>query len=183
MRLRQYSWMARAAHEQAFATKTWFITLTYGPVRRRAILSAASRDNSRLGTDQRLIKAAGAYVSTYFKHLRKKQFALRYVCVPELHRDGFPHWHGLVHDLRGDITWDDLNAGWSPGFSVVKIVRDAKALRYVTKYLSKGKIGKVRSSLHYGDPKGEKRGDPPNATEGSEGGKGESLEKEKEGVI
>lgn len=144
--------MARAAHEQVFAKATWFITLTYGPRRRASVFERASAMDRDKTPEERLIQAAGVYVSHYFKLLRKKNFEFRYLCIPELHRNGFPHWHGLVHDQRGDLTWDDLSAGWSPGFSVVKIVRDANALRYVTKYLSKEKLGRVRASLNYGAP-------------------------------
>lgn len=152
MRLRQYSWMAKAAHEQAFAKRTWFVTLTFGANRRRAIFNAASAMDKPTDPGKRLIKAAGVYVSNYTKLLRSKGFAFRYVCVPELHRDGFPHFHGLVHDNRGDLTWDDLTDAYSAGFSVVKIVKDANALRYVAKYLSKEKLGRVRASFQYGAP-------------------------------
>lgn len=156
MRMRQYSWMARAAHEQAFAKSTWFTTFTFRPSERVAVHRAASsaRELSTYSPTQRLVSAAGVYVSGYMKALRKRGFAFRYVCVPELHRDGFPHFHGLIHDQRGDLHWDALTDSWSAGFSVVKIVRDANALRYVTKYLSKERIGRVRASLHYGSPAG-----------------------------
>lgn len=154
MKMRQYSWMARAAHEQAFAKRTWFVTLTYGPVRRRAIFAAASAAERDKGPGQRLITAAGTYVTAYAKTLRKRGFVFRSIFVPELHRDGFPHYHGLVHDQVGgpDIAWGDLTSAWSAGFSVVKVVKDANAIRYVTKYLSKAKMGRVRASLCYGAP-------------------------------
>lgn len=153
MAVRQYGWMARAASEQMFAKKTWFCTLTYGPNRRAAIMRAASlRDESEIPPEKRLITAAGCYVSAYSKTLRKRGFVFRQLWVPELHRDGFPHWHGLVHDTNGVITWGDLTSAWSAGFSVVKLVKDANAIRYVTKYLSKAKLGRVRASLCYGAP-------------------------------
>lgn len=152
MRLRQYSWMARAAHEQAFAKRTWFVTLTYGPNRRAAIMaSASSRIESGLPASKRLITAAGGYVSGLCKTLRKRGFEFRYLWVPELHRDGFPHWHGLIH-CTDALRWADITEAWSAGFSVVKLVRDANALRYVTKYLCKAKLGRVRASIHYGEP-------------------------------
>lgn len=154
MRARQYSWMARAAHEQAFAHATWFLTFTFRPSERVAVAQAASSagQQSTKSSTKRLVAAAGDYVSAYMKSLRKADFAFRYVCVPELHQDGFPHFHGLIHDLRGTMTWEVLTDSWSAGFSVVKIVRDANALRYVTKYLSKEYIGRVRASLNYGSP-------------------------------
>lgn len=159
--------MARAAHEQAFAKRTWFVTLTFAPKQRHAIMSAASADVSEKATGERLISAAGRYVSAYVKTLRKRGFALRYIFVPELHRDGFPHYHGLIH-CDDSLLWDDMTNAWSAGWSVVKLVRDANAIRYVTKYLSKAKLGRVRASICYGAPGpdliGEGLASPPGAT-------------------
>lgn len=152
LKARQWGWMARAAHEQVRAKKTWFVTLTYGPNRRRAVMAAASAEERTKAPGQRLVRAAGSYVAAYMKTLRKRGFEFRYVWVPELHRDGFPHFHGLVHDQRGDLTWAALTDAWSAGFSVVKLVRDARAIRYVTKYLAKDRIGRVRASFRYGAP-------------------------------
>lgn len=155
MRLRQWAWTARAAHEQTFAKRTWFITLTYGPNRRSAIMARATESRvagSEKTAVERLTTAAGWYVSNYCKTLRKRGFEFRYIFVPELHRDGFPHWHGLIHDQTGLMKWADLTEAWSAGFSVCKLVKDAKALRYVTKYLCKDRLGRVRASLGYGAP-------------------------------
>lgn len=102
--------------------------------------------------NRRLVEATGVAVTAYWKALRKRGYEFRYIAVPELHRDGFPHWHGLVHDLRGDLPWKPLNELWLSGFSVIKLVKDAKAIRYVTKYLAKDTTGRVRASLRYGDP-------------------------------
>jgi len=158
MRMRQWAWTARAAHEQVFAKKTWFITLTYGPVRRREIFASASAADRDLDPEQRLIAAAGVYVAGYIKTLRNRGFAFRYLCVPELHRNGFPHFHGLIHDSRGDMAWRDVAEPWvQNGFIVAKLVQDAKALRYVTKYLAKYRLGRIRSSLKYGTPHDAKR--------------------------
>lgn len=180
--------MARAAHEQALAKKTWFITLTYAPRHRESILIRATREGSEQSTGRRLVSAAGSYVSDYFKALRKRGHEFRYLCIPELHRDGFPHWHGLVHSKSGELTWSDLTLAWSCGFSVVKLVRDANALRYVTKYLCKEKLGRVRASLNYGASGLEaERPDatPSNGTAGPERGGEKGLgkeEKEKNGI-
>lgn len=156
-KLRQWAWTARAAHEQAFAKSTWFITLTFGPRRRSAIFAAATADERDLTPTKRLVSAAGAYVTTYTKTLRKRGFQFRHLCVPELHRDGFPHFHGLVHDQRGDLHLEALRACWNAGWEVTVPVRDANALRYVTKYLCKDNIGRIRASQQYGDPTGRLR--------------------------
>lgn len=113
-------------------------------------MAAASADERDVQPTKRLVSASGFYVSAYAKSLRKTGFTIRYIFVPELHRNGFPHWHGLVHDLGGNLAYDDLDAAWVGGFHVTKLVRDARALRYVTKYLSKYRIGRVRASINYG---------------------------------
>jgi hypothetical protein len=154
LKVRQWRWVSAAAHEQAFAFNTWFITLTYKPgFRAECFRSASAMENRKQSSTKRLVRASGHHVANYIKRLRKSDLSLRYVCVPELHRDGFPHWHGLVHDLTGNLTWERLTDEWSAGFSVVKIVRDANAIRYVAKYLSKDRIGRVRASRNYGAPR------------------------------
>lgn len=78
---------------------------------------------------------------------------LAYVIVPELHKDGAIHFHGL---FRGDLKLVDSGvksrrgkiynlADWKFGFSTVEELDDnyEKAVNYVCKYLSKSeeKIG------------------------------------------
>lgn len=155
--LRQYQWIARAAHEQAFAKRTWFITLTFRPVERARIMQRASARARAKTPGQRLVAESGVSVTKFIKRLRKPGFAFRYLWVPELHSNGFPHWHGLIHDLRGDMLWKDIASQWRDGFSVVKLVRDAKALRYVTKYLSKENSGSPRASLGYGESEADRQ--------------------------
>lgn len=150
LKARQHLWVLRAAHEQVSAKRTWFVTLTFGPKRRAAILQEASRMQGALSQPVRLVRASGWFVTTFLKRLRKAGFEFRYLIVAEPHRDGFPHFHGLLHDQRGDLDWKSINAQWSAGFLQCKLVRDAGALRYVTKYLSKGRYGKIRASSAYG---------------------------------
>jgi hypothetical protein len=153
--MRRWAWTSRAAHEQAFAKHTWFITLTFKPSERYRIAQSASLlDASKSSPDRRLVAASGTYISAYFRTLRREGYEIRYCCVPELHRNGFPHWHGLVHDQSGSLTWKGLSTAWTAGWSVCKLVKDAKAIRYVTKYLAKDRIGRVRASLEYGAPLG-----------------------------
>lgn len=119
-------------------------------------MRAAALDEREKPPTERLVTAAGRYITTYTKTLRKRGFQFRYIFVPELHRDGFPHFHGLIHDQGPDlIKWADLAACWVAGFQVSKAVRDARALRYVTKYLSKDRLGRVRASLNYGARDGD----------------------------
>lgn len=162
-RLRQWAWTARSAHEQVFAKKTWFATLTYRPSDRSAIMQRASATWQESDGDptKRLITASGSYVSNFCKTLRKRGFEFRYIFVPELHRNGFPHWHGLIFDQTGQLDWRQLTTAWSAGFSVMRLVRDANALRYVTKYLCKDNIGRVRASINFGSPGLVPPGEPP----------------------
>lgn len=153
LKLRQYQWMCRAASEQMDAERTWFFTFTYKPQVRAVIMREASilaSDQPQLSQPIRLCRSAGKYVAAYMRHLRKVGGPLRYVAIPEPHKDGFPHWHGLVHCLSGDLSHETLTLGWSHGWSVFKEVRDTGAIRYVTKYLAKDRYGRIRASLNYG---------------------------------
>lgn len=149
----QYSWLARSAHEQARAKGVWFVTLTFGPVRRREIFASASAmsENGASSTN-RLVRSSGRHVAKFFKLLRKAGFKFRYIFVAELHRDGFPHWHGVLFDQVGNLHWESIDKAWSSGFLVAKVVRDANAIRYVTKYIAKAPVGRVRASLNFGLP-------------------------------
>lgn len=151
LRLRRYQWMCRAAAEQMEADATWFFTFTYAPtVRARVMRAASNAADPSAPQAVRLVRAAGVYVSAYMRHLRKVGGPVRYLAVPEPHRDGFPHWHGLVHCSSEDLSFETLTRGWSHGWSVFKQVRDVGAIRYVTKYLAKERYGRIRASLNYG---------------------------------
>lgn len=76
---------------------------------------------------------------------------MRYLAVAELHKNGFPHWHALVHEEEG-TTAANLQSHWTAGFSNVKLVREPRAILYITKYLHKEAMGRVRCSLNYGQP-------------------------------
>lgn len=144
--------MCRAAWEQSRSKATWFFTFTYGPLARANILSRAhALEDGRRSQSERLCRAAGTYVAAYMRRLRKGGLRVKYLAVPEPHRDGFPHWHGLVHDLDGNADWETLTHGWSHGWSVFKIVRDVGAIGYVTKYIAKERYGRIRASIKYGD--------------------------------
>lgn len=150
MLARRHKFMIRAAREQIRAKHTWFVTLTFGPRRRSAILAAASRLDHRKDQSARLVQASGWYVTTFTKRLRAAGFDFRYLFVAEPHRDGFPHYHGLLHDQSSALSWDGISDEWNAGYSVVKLVRDVGAIRYVTKYIAKGRYGRIRCSSGYG---------------------------------
>jgi len=166
---RRHIWMLRAAREQVKAKRTWFVTLTFGPKGRAAIMSSASARDNGISQPVRLQRASGWFVQTLVKRLRKQGFGLRYLFIAEPHLDGFPHWHGLVHDLTGWSSLEqvfrkqkdgsfrlmticpEIENEYLTGRCAAELVRDAGALRYVTKYLAKGRFGKIRASRAYGE--------------------------------
>ena len=169
LKARQFQWMLRAAREQMRARRTWLVTLTFGPKSRSEILSAANAMPESKNQQARLVEAAGWYVQTYLKRLRADGFRFRYVFIAEPHLDGFPHFHGLVHDQLGNtrmlqimkrdkrtkerrscVVCPDLETQFKNGFVDTELVRDLGAIRYVTKYIAKGRFGRIRASASYG---------------------------------
>jgi hypothetical protein len=91
-------------------------------------------------------------ITRFIKRVRKSSRAeIRVLCVAEAHKDGFPHYHILIHQM-GDVPvlHRTLKTGWSWGFNQYKLVEDGRAASYVTKYLSKDVLARVRASLGYG---------------------------------
>lgn len=166
---RQHLWMVRAAREQMRAPRHWLVTLTFGPKSRHEILTAASGKAKSKSQPTRLVEASGWYVQTYLKRLRGDGFRFRYMFVAEPHLNGFPHWHGIIHDQLGNtpglpimkkdkrtgerrpaIVCPALEKQFSHGFVDTELVRDLGAIRYVTKYIAKGRFGRIRASARYG---------------------------------
>lgn len=159
--------MLRAAREQVKAKRTWFVTLTFNAKSRAASLTEASLMSAKRSQSERLCSASGWYVTTFMKRLRNAGLEVRYMWVSEPHGDGFPHWHGLIHDQRGSTTvkpvfkkkkgvyvqvsvCPEIESAWSAGWIDSELVRDSGAIRYVTKYIAKGRFARIRASLGYG---------------------------------
>lgn len=136
------SWSYRAKSECAKSQRNWFVTLTLGNLFRDAI-----------PMDKRLIEMQ-KLVTKYFKRLRKNTGAkFRYLCVFELHKDGTPHAHLIMHDTDSRLRERTITHTWLAGFSQARLVNIDKshnAVHYVVKYLTKDTQSRVRSSLHYG---------------------------------
>lgn len=95
----------------------------------------------------------GKLATLFFKKLRKAQSLMRYILVTEAHKSGLPHLHLLVHEVSMDrpVRKALLQSKWTHGFSNFKLVEDSdRATHYVTKYVAKSMLGRVRASQHYG---------------------------------
>lgn len=82
--------------------------------------------------------------------------SLRYLLVCEAHKSGLPHYHALIHERLGQpLTWWRIVREWETrnGFAMAKVVdltTGHQSARYVTKYLAKAALARVRASQHYG---------------------------------
>lgn len=166
LRARARLWRDRAASEIRLWPRTWFVTFTLQPTERLRVISAArkrARDRSEedfdaLGEAQRwkrLHDQCNPLLTRYLKRLRKATGApLRYIIVAEAHKDGFPHYHALIHEVDPSrpVRKRQIQSQWWHGFSTAKVVDDhKKAVFYVTKYLTKAAEARVRASVDYGD--------------------------------
>lgn len=127
----------------------WFVTLTF---KRDGRIDAYSYD------------AVVKKLTKWLNNQRKKAPDLRYLFVPEMHKDGAWHFHGLMADCEG-LTFVDSgrvaignkayerteeNAdyptiynmdNWKNGFSTAtKIQNSCKASSYICKYITKDVI-------------------------------------------
>lgn len=89
----------------------------------------------------------------FFKRLRKVTGAkIRYLLVAEQHKDGWPHYHALLHEKGVAVTKRQLEHEWRLGFTQFKLVPldDPHVAGYVTKYIAKQALARIRASLRYG---------------------------------
>lgn len=126
LRSRRYQWALRAQWEIMVHPSTWFFTGTH-------------RDQ---GHDY---VAAKEEVQRFLKRLRKRASqrneSIRYLMLPELHKSGAIHWHGLLHH-GGSVTYRMVANSWTAGYSYPSLVRNKEATaHYVTKYATKDLLG------------------------------------------
>lgn len=164
LRRRSAHWRHRAEAEIKASPRTWFCTWTLSPESRfrtltqaRAALSAQSMDyDSRPPAEQfgAWCKEIGREFTLGLKRLRKNtKSQVRYLIIAEGHKDGTPHFHGLIHEVSPlhPVTHKRLVEDiWRLGFARYKLA-DAASGSYVTKYLSKALLARVRASGGYGD--------------------------------
>lgn len=166
-RYRSNMWRDRAETELRQATRTWMCTFTMSPewhhrsymermgVLRKKGLSPLEFDKVREFHER--CHAFGKYLTDYFKRVRKNSGSqIRYLLVSESHKSGLPHFHALIHEAGSvPLSYRNVTDEWFAGFVHAKLVEgsDPRAVRYVTKYLSKQAVSRVRASLHYGKPR------------------------------
>lgn len=147
---RRKMWTAKARAETEAAPRTWFATFTVAPHNRLAAHIEARRNFG--GEDTReLVKVMSKWFTLYMKRVRKEAAVkLRYMLAVELHADGFPHLHALIHEVDKPVRKELLGRQWHAGFSNIKLA-DPSMAGYVTKYICKDMTSRVRSSIRYGD--------------------------------
>jgi len=162
---RRRLWTARAMYETRNAMRTWFGTLTVSPDRRFQATLLAERDAltkraeslDAMSSVERLraiTRQLAPEVTRWLKRVRQQSKAkLRYLLVVEPHKDGFPHFHMVLHEQTlTPCSKRILEDQWSYGFSQWRQVPqgEMRQVTYVCKYLTKSAQTRVRASRFYG---------------------------------
>lgn len=172
LQYRRRLWQDRATAESSFASgRSWFLTLTVNATMRFQAKAQAAVLARKAGIDdlesenlqlqfKYIARVMQPWVTKYLKRVRKQYSTdtyaakFRYVCVAEPHKNGFPHFHLLIHENSdAEPILHKRLARWSWGFSKAKLVWEGhKAASYIAKYCAKGAHARVRASKHYGRP-------------------------------
>lgn len=180
LKARAAHWRMRALAEyrcsEAVGGRTWFGTLTLSPASRMRVVNECRRgplknaggynrianwdqgiDFDALDADKQF-RAKHSVISKeitkFVKRVRTNSGAnIRILCVAEAHKDGEPHYHLLIHEMRQDqpVRKKILKAAWGWGHTDWQLCRSSRAASYVCKYLTKSSLARVRASLHYGE--------------------------------
>lgn len=147
LRFRQHHWMRRMELEIQLAQRSWFVTFTTSPEARYCLYAPLGDEPSFA----QMCNALNRELTLYLKRLRKGYGPLRCVFVHEPHKDGYPHLHGIIHEVHGQepLLKRFVQSQWRLGFSKV-VLADPGAARYLTKYLAKEARARVRASRQYG---------------------------------
>jgi len=164
LRLRSLEWSTRAVSEMRSASRTWFCTFTLSPQEHYACLMRAYQRLRKASVDPHELDAirefrersreVGVLLTRAIKRLRKNTGSkMRYLAVTERHKSGLPHLHLLIHEQGEAITYREIVGEWPHGFPTVKLVKGddyERSARYVTKYVAKNALTRIRGSLGYG---------------------------------
>lgn len=164
LRRRAAHWRLRSYAEYQNAARTWFGSLTLSPEQHSRVTMACQAyalkngdDFDAMSPDRQFAmrhKCINREITLYLKRVRKYSGAdIRFVCVVEAHKSGLPHYHILIHESNpaNPVRHALLKEQWRVGFSDFKLVTSKAAAGYVTKYLSKSSMARVRASLDYGN--------------------------------
>lgn len=125
----------------------WFVTMTFNPQL----------------VDNFDFEVCSAKLSQWLKDLRKADSSLMYLFVPEQHKSGAWHFHGLIscccssslrlsdsgkRDRSGKIIY---NIGrYQYGFTTATEVENNEAVtKYITKYVTKDMLGHIKGKKHF----------------------------------
>lgn len=163
-------WAIRARSEINAAARTWYGTLTCRPEMHHALLALARHREAMQGVDFETLgeqeqftliaREEGKLITDFLKRVRKETSASpRYLMVTEQHKSGLPHWHILLSEqtLSSPIRKTVLERQWTAGFSHWRLINAAddadsgRRIAYVTKYVGKSMLCRVRASIGYGD--------------------------------
>lgn len=164
---RRALWANRARAETRMAFRTWFGTLTLSPERQHFMRVSATHRLKKSGVNfdhldnverfQEICREISPEITRWLKRVRKQSGAkLRYLLVVEAHASGLPHFHLLVHEVTlASVTYRVLHDQWHFGFSSWKLInpQDDRSHWYVTKYLAKSALARIRASARYGAPR------------------------------
>lgn len=86
-------------------------------------------------------------ISNWLKYMKKKHGNFDYIFIPERHKDGCLHFHGVTGGFKGEMIDSGVKrkgqmvlncVEWRYGFSNCTVIRDKdKASSYITKYITK----------------------------------------------
>lgn len=122
----------------------WFVTLTFNP----------DKVNRYDYTD------CTKKLSQWLKNAKKKSSDMKYIVVPELHKDGAYHFHGLFADCE-ELGFVDSGVSYSGrpvynvgsyklGFTTAMKIDDlSKTCSYLTKYITKELCANTKNKKRY----------------------------------
>lgn len=159
LQFRRLQWRDRMEREyDRTVGRTWFLTLTFDPIRLAVIHAKAHIRSSSPGYARAVDDVAYEHMQLYFKRLRKQGLRFRYFAVFELGSEtGRPHYHALLHEGGPNpVTYRALRDTWPSPIFHAKLLEKAGSqitVRYLSKYLGKSLSTRPRCSLHYGNVK------------------------------
>lgn len=99
------------------------------------------------GEDRYDYEVAFSKMSKWLESMRKKYGKFDYIVIPELHKDGAIHFHGVTGGFKGSIVYSGVKhkkvkvyncPDWNHGFTTITKMRNKeKCASYVTKYFTK----------------------------------------------